>query len=359
MNKSDKIIIFFYIFLALSYGIYILTTSEGLEENLIELILPKKITEFETSVLIDVEKERIFDVITNVKNYPVILPKNIVDINILNKTNNVIIAEEELSEAGIKTKLIAKHTIIPYSKHTIEILEGDAKGTVITQSFESVNSQTKLTTNVNLNLKGVVSVVAFLPESSLIHAVNTVISHFVEYSNYDVYETLVDSLYQKILHRTADSEGLLHYSSLLRNEQITEQDLRIILLNSEERSLMEMKTIDQLNTQTINVVNDLYEKILLRKADPEGMRYFGYLLETGTSSDEIRTMLLESDEGKDISSFHPIRSEINKNYRAILDRSPEDSELNYYHKMIDDGLMTLEDVKKELEEYKEYNNLEK
>ena len=59
VNKSDKIIVFFYIFLASSYGIYIFTTSEGLEENLLEMILPKKITEFETSRLVDVPKNRI------------------------------------------------------------------------------------------------------------------------------------------------------------------------------------------------------------------------------------------------------------------------------------------------------------
>ena len=177
VNKSDKIIVFFYIFLASSYGIYIFTISEGLEENLLELIVPKKITEFETSRLVDVPKNRIFDVMADIENFPNILPKNVIYVNILNKTNNVIIAEEELSEAGIKIKLLVKHTIKPYSEHIIEIIDGDAKGTTITQSFESVDSQTKLTTNVHLNLKGIVSVIAFLPESNFIHAINTIISH--------------------------------------------------------------------------------------------------------------------------------------------------------------------------------------
>lgn len=359
VNKSDKIIVFFYIFLASSYGIYIFTTSEGLEENLLEMILPKKITEFETSRLVDVPKNRIFDVMADIENFPNILPKNVIYVNILNKTNDVIIAEEELSETGIKIKLLVKHTIKPYSEHIIEIIDGDAKGTTITQSFESAGSQTKLTTNVHLNLKGITSVIAFLPESNLVHAINTVISHFVEYSKYDVYEKTVDALYQEILHRPADREGLLHYSALLKNEQITEQDLRITLFNSEERSSMEMKTIDELNNETINVINDLYEKILLREADSKGMRYFGNLFENGTTLDEIRTILLESEEGKSVSVFHPVRSEIKSLYRQFFDRVANDTEINYYHKMIDDGLMTIEDVKKELEESEEYKNLKK
>ena len=359
VNKSDKIIVFFYIFLASSYGIYIFTISEGLEENLLELIVPKKITEFETSRLVDVPKNRIFDVMADIENFPNILPKNVIYVNILNKTNNVIIAEEELSEAGIKIKLLVKHTIKPYSEHIIEIIDGDAKGTMITQSFESVDSQTKLTTNVHLNLKGVTSVIAFLPESNLVHVVNTIISHFVEYSKYDVYEKTVDTLYQEILHRQVDREGLLHYSALLRNEQITEQDLRITLFNSEERASMEMKSIDELSDETKNTINDLYEKILLREADPEGLKYFGNLLENGTTSDEIRVILLESDEGKNMSLFNLDRTHIKSLYRELFDRVANDAEINYYHKMIDDGLMTIEDVKKELEESEEYKNLKK
>ena len=133
-----------------------------------------------------------------------------------------------------------------------------------------------LTTKVSLNVKGVTSIIAFLPEANLVHAMNTVISHFVEYSKYDVYEITVDAIYQEILDRQADEEGLLHFSTLLRDGQITEQDIRFALLNSEEIATKQ-KTIDQLNEETINVINDLYEKILLREVDPEGFVYFGNL----------------------------------------------------------------------------------
>ena len=68
-------------------------------------------------------------------------------------------------------------------------------------------------------------------------------------------------------------------------------------------------------------------------------------------------MLLESDEGKNVSSLHPIRSEITIIYLKLFDIYPTDSEINYYHKMIDDGLMTITDVKKELEKFEEYKNI--
>ena len=328
--------------MASSFGLYVLTYDTGLDESLLEVVMPKKITEFETSRLVDVPNNRIFDVMANIENFPNILPENIVSVNILNKTDNEIIAEEELFEAGIKTKLLVKHTIKPYSEHIIEIIDGDAEGTKITQYFESVDSQTKLTTKVSLNVKGVTSIIAFLPEANLVHAMNTVISHFVEYSKYDVYEITVDTIYQEILDRQADEESLSHFSTLLRDGQITEQDIRFALLNSEEIATKQ-KTIDQLNEETINVINDLYEKILLREVDPEGLVYFGNLFESGMTSDKIRAILLESDEGKNISSIHPVRSKILTIYDYIFDDNPDNSFVDHYHKMVDDGFVPLPD----------------
>ena len=99
MNKTDKIIIIFYVFLASSFGLYVLTYDTGLDESLLEVVMPKKITEFETSRLVDVPNNRIFDVMADIENFPNVIPKNVIYVNILNKTDNVITAEEELSEA--------------------------------------------------------------------------------------------------------------------------------------------------------------------------------------------------------------------------------------------------------------------
>ena len=343
MNRLNKILVIFYVFLASSYGIYIFTTSEGLEDNFFELILPKKTTDFEIIRFVDVPHNQIFDVMANIENFPNVIPKNIINVNITSNTKGVIIAEEEFSEAGIKTKLIVKHTITPYNEHIIEIIEGDAKGTTITQSFESVGTQTKLSTNVHLNLNGVTSIIAFLPESNLKHAVNTIISHFVKYSEYDVYEKIVISIYNEILHRPADMESLLHYSKLLQNEKITEQDLREILVNSEENTSLKMKSIDELNSETINIISGLYNTFLIRDPDPEGLEHYGNLFENGTTRDELREIFLDSDEAKSHARTHIDRSNITVIYNILYDEQPEMDVVDYYHKMIDDDVMIFPD----------------
>ena len=97
--------------MASSFGLYVLTYDTGLDESLLEVVMPEKITEFETSRLVDVPNNRIFNVMAEIENFPVVIPKNVISVNVLDRTDNVITAEEELSEAGIKTKLLVKHTI--------------------------------------------------------------------------------------------------------------------------------------------------------------------------------------------------------------------------------------------------------
>jgi ribosome-associated toxin RatA of RatAB toxin-antitoxin module len=341
MNNLNKILVFFYIFLASSYGLFILTSTDGLEDNFLELILPKKITDFEVSRIVDVPIDRIFDVMADIESFPNIIPSNIIDVTIINKTNDTIIAEEEFSEAGIKIKLLVKHSIKPYNEHIIEIIDGDAKGTIITQSFESIGSQTKLTTNVHLNVEGVTSVISFLPESNFKHAINTIISHFVEYSTYDAYDKTVNSIYQEILFRPSDSDGLSHYSALLRNEKITEQDLRDILINSKEKTMSTIKSIDELNPETIKIISNLYNNFLLREPDPEGLEHYGNLFENGTTYDELRTIFLNSDEAESHSLTNLDRIEIIVIYKLLYDEHPDKYVVDYYHKMIDDGVVII------------------
>jgi hypothetical protein len=295
----------------------------------------------------------------NIELYTNILPRNIHSVQILNQVDNEIIAEEEFQEAGIKTKLTVKHILKPYDEHIIEVLDGDAKGTIITQIFEDHELKTKLTTKVHLNTNGIISIISYLPESNFIHAINTVTSRFVEYSQQNVFEITVNSLYFEILKRPADLDGLLHYSSLLESGKISEAELRLELLNSPEGQSMnsepiDLKSIDELSDETKAIIDDVYQKILLREADPEGIHHFGNLLENGTSRDEIRNMLLSSNEGKDTSIFHPIRTQLRHNIGLFYDRSATIDEINYYHKLIDDGNMTLSDVLYDLKQSAEY-----
>ena len=312
MNRSNKIIIVFYIGLAISLISAYSYLDSLYERPQIDLQLPtepiKKIS-FENIVNTRTHAQ-MYDVLTDIENYSKVLPKNILSVEILNTTDNSITAIEELNEKFITTKLTVKHSFIPMEKHTIEILDGDAQGTLITQYFEELPDALKIKTVVDLNLKGILYPVGFLPRSSLQHAVNTVIGEFAIYAKTKYVlsenENIVDSLYRENLLRRADPDGLKFYVKMLEEEKMTVNDVKESLMNSEEYQtliiLKEFNGIDSIKPETRKVINELYMEILKRPADDDGLLYYSAMFESEKLSlDYIRNELLKSEERSQIN----------------------------------------------------------
>jgi hypothetical protein len=307
MKKSKKIKIVTYVVLAILIGSTIAyldlskTDRSGVPENLYPERKVEKITFINK---FDINKEKIFESISDITNYPYVLPRNVISVNIIEQSENEIIAEETFVELGIKVTLKVKHTILPYEQHIIEIMEGDASGTKIIQTFEEENNLTKITTDVDLNLKGLLSPFGYLPRGNMESAINTVLASFVEYSQrFDDESKIIDDLYREILHRAVDLEGLRYYSPLLQEEKITVDEIRDALKNSEEFTTQllpdEIKTLDELSEDSKKQVNDLYVEILGRDADQQGLQHFGSLIEIGKmTAEELRNALLNSTEYK-------------------------------------------------------------
>jgi hypothetical protein len=156
----------------------------------------------------------------------------------------------------------------------------------------------------------------FLPESNVSHAMNTILSSFVQYSAEKTQnEKIVDDLYRNILKRPADQDGLLIYTSLLKQNKITPEEIKIELYNSKEyASIFNLKNISELSEETVDSINDLYEIILRRSADTHGLQYFGsYLENKDMTLSEIRNSILLSDEFRSL----PIETrELKKTYMS-------------------------------------------
>jgi len=133
------------------------------------------------SITVNADKDSLFQLMANVEKYPEIFPDNYIAVTILNKTNNVIISNEIVQERGISTEMNVKHTLIPNELHEIEILNGDAKDSKVTISFIGSENKTTLQINSYLNFKGILTPFLYLPESNLIHAINTIITTFSDY----------------------------------------------------------------------------------------------------------------------------------------------------------------------------------
>ena len=269
------------------------------------VFMRKKNKNFE-NIINTVPPTSMYEVITDVENYPIVLPKNILSVKILDRTNNSITAEEQISEHSIESTLTVKHSFVPMEKHTIEILDGDAKGTIITQNFEIFQPEgsLKITTDVELDLKGIFSFIGFLPISSIQHAVDTTIDEFAIFAakKYDLSENefAIELLYREVLSRQADPDGMKFYLQMLE-EGMTIDDIKKLLMESDEyqNRFIEIgiSSIDELNPETIKTIDDLYLEILGRSADLHGMLYYGPLLENNIITiEELRQELLDSEE---------------------------------------------------------------
>ena len=197
----------------------------------------EQIHEITFSKTVDVNKTRIFNIMKDLQDYPLVFPRYILSSNIINHTNDVEYAEERTMINGIIQKFIVKHTVIPYNKQTLEILSGDARGTIITETFGGNDTLPILTTNVKLHLQGLLEPFAYvevgIAQNQLSQAIDQFVIYAKQFDNNPTYK-IVDQLYREILKRPADAQGLQYYGSMLESGKMTTNDIRKALLASDE-----------------------------------------------------------------------------------------------------------------------------
>ena len=131
----------------------------------------------------DVERKQLFSTMANVEDYPLILSRNHLSAVILKQEENVVLTEHEVTESGITTTLLVRHTIYQYDRQVIEVLDGGANGTKLELIFEDYNeNSTKISANIEMRLGGVLKFFSFLPDHNLKSAINTVLNGFIDYA---------------------------------------------------------------------------------------------------------------------------------------------------------------------------------
>lgn len=353
IKKNDKIIIVFYIFLIISFASGIFYTSTNFENLPKPDWVIKQLTIIEFEKTLEIDQEKLFLTMSDIENYPKILPKNFVSVNILENNENIIIAEEEIQEKGIRSKFLVKHTLVPYEQHILEILDGDAKGTRISQIYSADGELTTLKTTIDINFKGLLTPFSYLPESNVRHGMNTVITSFYDYAKgYDTLEkNQIDNLYREILLRPADKQGLEYYSKLLETNQININDIRIELSNSKEAKYIikpsELKKISELENDTIDEINEIYKKILQREVDEQGLEHYGTLLELKKLSiKEIEETLFNSEEALSIRISLPNMKLVDDLHVNMTGKHADWETLYYYVDLIEQKNISSDEIEK-------------
>ena len=184
----------------------------------------------------------------------------------------------------------------PYYEHVMEVMDGDAKETKVTQKFTDINSITSINTIIEFDLKGILSPFSFLPKGNLEHATNTILTNFIDYAQISENETkkIVDDLYREILLRPADTEAFEYWGSLLENENITKLELRKSILKSQEA--IDLKRFDS----TSGLIKSIFNEILNRDPTVSESSHYKYLVDIEEITEE--QIRLELEELKNFDS---------------------------------------------------------
>jgi len=362
MEKNDKFLLGFYVLLGIGVflGLFYINSTLEKPEGPLNLV-PLPLSNVSISKVVDIETEKLFTILTDVESYPLVLPKNILSVNKIDETNSSLVYEIIVTEKGIKTTLLVKQDFFPYEKQILTVIDGDAKNTIITQKFQNQGNSTKLITDIEIKLSGILTPFLFIPDLNFNNAMNTIFESFIEYSvEKTKNEKIVDDLYRDILKRPADQEGMSYFALLLQQNKITPEEIKKELYASEEYKsvilLTDLKNIDELSDETKNTINELYDIILRRSVDNEGLRYFGSHLENDTMTlSEISVNILASDEfnslpveTRDVDETYMLNESwqiVNQTYYKIHDKYPDKKTVRAYGIFFERGDLTLKEIK--------------
>ena len=109
---------------------------------------------FSFTKIVDVDRDKIFNVITDFENLAKIFPKYFKSLKIISKSGNVTKLQEDLEFLGKKLSVTVDHIVQEPDKHIVIMLDGPGKDTRFEETFEKVSEGTKITVEVDLVLNG-------------------------------------------------------------------------------------------------------------------------------------------------------------------------------------------------------------
>ena len=122
------------------------------------------------------------------------------------------------------------------------------------------------------------------------------------------FSTELNDLYKDLLLRKPDRRGLEHFLSLLTKDEITLDEIRDEMMDSQEyfeKIVLDKDNIPkQLLQESKKIITNLYKEIVHRKPDRRGLEQYTLLLASGNMTEkEIRDEMENSDEAIHIIKF--------------------------------------------------------
>ena len=111
----------------------------------------------ETSKTVHASQDKIFSLITDFENLPSRFPNRYRSLKVIERSENSVTVEEDVTVAGREIHQITRHTFEPKRFLRSEVVDGDTKGTIVEIILDDSTDSSSTTTNtkvsVNADLK--------------------------------------------------------------------------------------------------------------------------------------------------------------------------------------------------------------
>jgi carbon monoxide dehydrogenase subunit G len=114
----------------------------------------------ETSKTVQASQDKIFSLITDFENLPSRFPNRYRSLKVIERSENSVTVEEDVTVAGREIHQITRHTFEPKRFLRSEVVDGDTKGTIVeiilddsTDSSSTTTTTTNTKVSVNADLK--------------------------------------------------------------------------------------------------------------------------------------------------------------------------------------------------------------
>ena len=117
---------------------------------------------FDLSGKSSLDREIVFKISTDVKNFHSIMPNYFKSLDILSEDESGIVVLEKINFLGQSVKVKTKHVVLPPNIHKVFILTGPLKGTSFIEQYEPSSSGTLISISVNLKINGMLKFIPFV-----------------------------------------------------------------------------------------------------------------------------------------------------------------------------------------------------
>jgi len=107
-------------------------------------------------------RESVFSISTDVKNFHNIMPNYFKSLDIVSEDESGIVVLEKINFLGQSVNVKTKHLVLPPNVHKVFILTGPLKGTSFIEYYEESSSGTLILISVNLKINGLLKFIPFI-----------------------------------------------------------------------------------------------------------------------------------------------------------------------------------------------------